>query len=324
MPQRGRLPLRWVLVGMLGLSLLTALGGRGLAATFRQGFRILLLGPSDVGTYLATAFSERWKTVGQGEQTSEALREAKDREDFLRQQVANLQLLLDEADAQLVDLHRLNRLFVPTAGEDYELIPAHVVAGESLPYSSRLMLSRGRNSGFQAGDPVMTRRRLATDRQKTMPKLYVLAQNALVGQLGKTWSYGAELILVTDEGFVAEVAILRDITIDRTFEGPTGQERLTDSNNRPIYTEGAGDGRSHLMIEGVPASQSVRAGDFVHTLPHGNYIPLGIPIGKVDRVWDDADEPGSQIVRVKPDADLERARRVYVFYPLGRRGSESE
>ena len=325
MAQRGRLPLRWVLAGLLAITTLTSLFGGSLARPLRRVFRYVLVAPSDVGMYLSTSLQRRVDDMTGRPDEGPSLEELRTRDQLLRQETARLRQRLADAEADLANLRVLRRAFQALPGRidsdlmdmPWELIPARVVGYESLPYGDRRTLGRGSSSGAGEGDLVITRRQLSTDRAKAVDQaLYVLGVNALVGKLGQTNAFTAELILLTDRKYSDQVIIYRDLTNPRMIPGDTAEVPLDERNNHILLGQASGDGETGLLIRGIAADARVLPGDYVLTGVKESFIPAPIPIGRVDDVVDDPQGAGTQIIHVTPDADLSALRRVYIVYPL--------
>jgi cell shape-determining protein MreC len=233
-------------------------------------------------------------------------------------------LLLEEQIASLrKELSGRNAVLRAMRGRGFacNLISARVVLTDSLPYGSTRQINVGTARGVQAGARATTRR-LWTDRAKALPAgLAALSTEALVGRIDKAWAYGARLRLVTDEAFQMRALVLRRLRTPRKIQvmrpGDAGWKPLDRINNLPIEVWIRGDGAG-IAIRDVPAGHNVLPGDRVVTRADESFLPYKIRIGKVVEVREQPDRGGFTTLRVRPAADLDSLRNVYVVYSLSR------
>ncbi|MFW6133686.1 MAG: rod shape-determining protein MreC [Planctomycetota bacterium] len=327
MRRRLRLSRQQVLAGLLCLCAVTAAVTTFLprvAGVVRAGAGSVLAPFGDASMYLATAARRR---VGRPEMVSADVHEELRREaDFLRARIAGLEQRLRDQQDRLRQARTFARLFEadPPGGIPYRLIPARVVARQSLPYGRGGAVNVGSAGGALAGAPVTTRHVLTRDPKALLPEPWgVIRDEALVGRISETWAFGARLALVTDPGCRVAVhvhRIIRDPDNPRQVrivrEGFARSVPLSPRNNAPIeaIAEGARDGSSVLVRE-VRSDHNVLPGDVVITRP-GAYLPAWLLVGKVAEVSEDVGHAGFVRLRVEPAADLDALRRVYIVKPL--------
>ncbi|HDZ21726.1 hypothetical protein LCGC14_0284870 [marine sediment metagenome] len=320
MAKRDGIPLQWVLTVMLGLSILMSVAGQGVARPAREMFQYVMIAPTDIGMYLATTFRRAFGDEGGQGLSAEQAEAINLRQRLLKNEVAYLRGRLADSEQRVRDLTNFQEMFGPAKSVNCVLIPARVVAGESLPYGDSRTVGVGERQGARAGDRVTTRR-LVTDRAKAMVKLNVLGANALVGYLGDTGAFTAKLILVTDRNFHTPAFVDRDLANARMIPGPTKEVPLTGKNNELIPCTAVGDGWSGMVVRGISADKRVQVGDWLVTSIPKTVFLNKVPIGTVVEVRDDPQQAGFQELIIAPDADLAALRRVYIVYPLWREGA---
>lgn len=320
MAKRDRISQRWMLVILMGLSILTALAGARAADPLRKIFRFFQVAPGDPSMYVVSALRG-------GDQVSSkpiTQAEAKDLEDklaILEYEAASYheRMVAYRAEAEELRNFQPEGSFGLAEGLNIELIPARVIADDSISYGHGRILRVNRGSGVARGDLVTTRR-LVTDRRKRMGKFGVLAGNFLVGRLGESGNFMAELVLVTDRNFQTHAKIYRDLANPRTIQGASGEEPLTVDNNDPLVCDAVGDGKVGLIVKSVPVGAVVLPGDALVTEIPTTLRPISVSIGTVEAVEDDSKNPSFQTVRVRPNVDLDALRNVYIVFPLPKEG----
>ena len=334
-----RLTVQRVLIILMGVSAITSLLGSRAAGKVRILTHWVIAPFGDAGMYVTNTVRtsvgrprtiteddlRRWEAEkhafeGRVVYLQARLSEQTAENQVLRGHVAHLQELLsgqrEEAPGEKGIFGRLQRAMPP-----YELIPARVVMRDSMPYGSTGILVFGGAAGLRPGARVTTRH-LLTDRAKALPEgRAAITDCVLVGQLAGTWAFGASLRLVTDRGFRVNGRIHRIIKDDqnpRMIEiielGKARSEPLTDENNQPVPAFAEGDGEG-LVATGISENYHILPGDVFATREDG-FVPAPMLVGKVVQVTKDPKEPGRVIVRIKPAADLDNLRLVYIVVPF--------
>ncbi len=115
----------------------------------------------------------------------------------------------------------------------------------------------------------------------------------LFGQIVEVEQYSSRVLLITDVSHAVPVQVNRNGV--RSIAGGTG--RL-----------------DRLELENVPVTADIKEGDLMETSGLGGRFPPGYPVGVVDSV---VIEPTSAfaLVRVRPNAQLDRSRHVLVVFP---------
>ncbi|HUS46738.1 MAG TPA: rod shape-determining protein MreC [Phycisphaerae bacterium] len=324
MSARVRLTKRNALVILMVLSLAAAILGKGLTARLRQVVHVFTAPLGDGGMYVVTSLRS-----GSGEQAARNLSLAEIQR--LIEENRRLREQLVEADRRIAteaqyrrdvagDVQRIRSSFFPSGDIACELIPARVVAADSMPYGQMRVLNQGAASGARRGAVVVSRL-LMTDRSKEMPpKLAVLTASAVVGKLAAAGAFTSELQLVTDRGFHMPGRILRRIDPNRPrrisvlAHGAAAVETLSERNNKPIPVPASGDGAGGMVVTGVPAYENVLPGDWLVTTDDDPYLRTEVRVGTVEKVTPDPDDQRLVRLRVRPFEDLASLRRVYILY----------
>jgi cell shape-determining protein MreC len=147
----------------------------------------------------------------------------------------------------------------------------------------------------------------------------------LVGRIDEAGAYTARLQLLTDRGFQMAGRIRRNIDPARprmvtVMEAGAAVVPLTPENNKEIEVIARGDGSSGMVVEYVKAYHNVLAGDLLVTSGEEAILPTEINVGVVTEVRPDAKDPHRSTLVVRPHADLDSLREVFVVVPLGAGG----
>jgi len=325
------------LAGMLAFSVLTSLMGPRASGPLREAAQYILTPFGDAGMHVAVSFNSRLDELGRRSIS----------QDEVTQLIEENERLQRKASALAVEIRRMlqqrkseDHLYGPVPYAQWRLVPARVVAVDALPYQPALTVNAGNNQGVGRG-ALVTKRRLITDRSKSLPELLPAIAElpvplgetsgaVLVGRIVGTGAHTATLRLVIDNGFRIGARIRRviDPVSPRTITLTTGEAKetlLTDQNNAPIDVVAAGDGRGRLIVKDVYAYDNVRVGDVLVTSGGEGLLPAEIHIGTVDEVSDDPERKGLFVhLVVSPAADTMTLRDVYIVVPVGALGSGGE
>lgn len=321
-----------ILTILMGCSLLVALFGGRVGDPLRSAVRYAIVPPGDGAMYLVTQFKERRRPAGSGLTDKQAEHLRKENE-ALRRQVYGLVQDRYKWWRRATIVERMRARFGASPRFPYDLIPARVVAGQSLPYGSARVLGAGEAQGAVAGAPVTTRG-LRTDRAKALlegsagvirppQNLMTVTSAVLVGRISWAGEFTATLQLVTDPGFRINARIRRIINRRNprmiVLPGGGSPVRLTADNNERIKVEveAAGDGKESLIVKRVAKAHAVRPGDRLVSRTDEYFLPVEISIGDVVVVEPDPDNPGFSTLLVKPHAELAALREVYIVVPRG-------
>ncbi|MBI5723699.1 MAG: rod shape-determining protein MreC [Planctomycetes bacterium] len=317
-----------VLMILLTASGITTLVGSGFSSRLR-GLASLPLAPlGDGGMYLSASVRERMKELASEQVSQEQARELKNTCEELRDTVISLEAGNEELRRRLEELQALrpggsekpaSRSFAPLE-YDYELIPAHVIMADSLPYSHGRLVNPKRSGAIAPGMPVAARR-LITDRLKNIPSgLPVINTMQLVGRIIESGPFTARMQLVTDRDFrsvPARIIRIIDPHNPRQVIINSAIQTLTEDINRPISVIVDGDGADGMTISDVPHDHQVRPGDRLATSGKDLALPAAIPIGTVTDVKGDPKNPSCVIIKVRPLMDLSAIRDVYIVWTPG-------
>jgi len=313
-----------VLAGLMVASLGASLLGPAVAGPLRNVARLVIAPAGEAGMYATTAVRH---------QLAEASREtiSQDEARRLRKENAFLRNTLAVTGDWLVALDRENKaiqyirthMYGQTRDMPSEVIRARIVGADSLPYSATRVVGAGSSHGASPGLFVTTRE-LWTDRRLALPKnLAAVTASAFVGRITESDAFTARLQLLTDRAFRLDVQIHRVVQNPEsprlvtiaTGDGPDRIEQLT-SVHPDIKASARGDGAQGMVIPHVRRRHEFRPGDLVLTRSTDGAVGAAVPVGLVDRVDDDADEPGLFVsLHVKPHANLPALREVYVIVP---------
>lgn len=332
MKVRARLTKRRLLLVLIGGAGVMALLGPDAAGPLRRTVHYALAPLGDAGMYLTTGFRSHFGATA-GENLSPAeLRHLTETNRMLRGRLVELERKLAEYWRQE---KQKRRLYGQLRDFPCELIPARVVAADSLPYAQTRILNAGRTHGARPGAMVTTRE-LLTDRSKAIPpgraaivdttlpmRLAAITSAALVGELTKeTGAFTARLRLLTNPDFEIPAVIHRVIDVRRPRKitvltaGAAASQTLGPANNAPIPVMARGDGRSEMVVHAA-AVHNIKIGDWLMTSYTSGFLPAGIRVGEVVGVTDDSKHPGFVNLRIRPHADPASLREVYIVEPLG-------
>lgn len=316
-----------VLAVLLAAAVILAFLGAGVSRHLRNTANYILAPFGEGGMYVATAFKAHSGKLGQ---------RAISPKEALHLTEINVELMgrLKTVEAELARVIRTQVILRGLYGQipygQWELIPAQVIGSGSLPYGEVRALNVGENNRATAGAQVTTRR-ILTDRSKALPNsLATISSTALVGELTSTGAFTSELRLVTDRGFRTAAKILRMINPDNprkitVTKGANASERPLRSSDPPLDVWAQGNGRGVLIVRGVNAYDNVLPGDWLVTGGNDSALPGRIRIGKVVEVQDDPQQRGLFVnLRVKPHADLQSLREVFIVLPIGARKKDQE
>jgi len=307
---------------LLALSAIASVMGPRVSRPLREATGSVLSPLSDVPMWAVTRLGARVPAAGQERITAEEAAELRRRIDELNRLVAFLRYQAEVHRARGEDLANFQRMYGPTRDLACELIPARVVAAGSLPYDSTRTLTRSSRRKVREGSAVTTRQ-LVTSRSKALPPLLRVVQaNFLVGRITVSGAFTARLQLVTDRDFEIYGRIRRVISSQpremvTVTEGDLPRTTpLTPASNDPIEVIARGDGARHLIVPDVEEQHKVQPGDLLVTsTDHGN-VPTEIHIGEVVKVKADAKDARRVTLVVRPHADLENIRDVYILSPV--------
>ncbi len=319
---RSKITRRNVLAAAMLLSVALALVPHALTERLRDVTHLALAPFADGSMYVETTLRARLQALGgRGLSPREA--------DALRSRVEELELVVQRLQTRSErsrDIARTATNFRYNYGplEDLkcELIPARVVALESLPYGQMRVLNPGQSARLLAGAPVTTRQ-IVHDCSKALPKRLAVVNAAyFLGTLTEeTRSFTARLRLVTDREFRLRARVRRRIDAQhsrlvRDLSGDAAELMLTPENNRPIDAWGQGDGVARLVLPKVSALHEIRPGDYVYAYPDGAFAEIELYIGTVERVEPDHQDRRYVTVIVAPAADMSTLRDVFILHPL--------
>jgi len=323
-----RLSKKQLLILLLIASSAFVLLGSEASQRLRRVVHPVLAPLGDGGMYLATLVKLQVRRItAKGLTGAEADELRRRNEEFRGRLIA-----VEGEHARLLrQRHEMDSLFERSfSGFPCKLLPARVVGYESLPYGHSRVVNAGSRRGVVPGALVTTRRML-TDRSKSLPPpLAVISSTAVVGRLTDAGPFTARLQLLTDPGFTIVANIYRTLNprdsrwITSYTEAGAIEQRLSEGNNSLIEVVARGDGTGLMVIKQVEEYHNVLPGDWLLSSGKEAFLPALVRIGKVVEVTRPTKHPGFVTLKVKPHADLESLREVYIIYPLGKPKDDSD
>jgi rod shape-determining protein MreC len=204
------------------------------------------------------------------------LRRASSENQYLRQQVDQMQTELRDTRERAARADRLEKMFQLTTTAEYKTVVAHVIARDPSMWFDSLIIDKGRLAGVEVNMPVV-------------------APGGIVGRVVSTSPLSAQVMLLTDEKSGAG-AVVGELNGESSAFGAI---------------KGMGE-RGLLEMRYVSELEKVHAGDAVMTTGQDAIYPPGYKIGDVVEVQR-ASGTQPQIIRVRPSAGLDRLKEVAVL-----------
>lgn len=316
MSSAGKNHIVWILVVLMAISVATTLLGPSAAGKLRAMVHWAFAPLGDAGMYLTTNVKQltRPRTIVKQDRAEQLLED----NEALRRKVQYLESELHRATQTLQSGRGVfSRLFRPSRAVPVRLVPARVVAGDSMPYGWTRILNTGRRNDAEKGAFVL-QCRVQTDRAEPFGKKYpVLSTAGLVGRIIESGPFTARVQFVIDAGFDVRGQIHRviDPRNPRLIQANDQLVRLRDANNVPVDVTAFGDGAVGLVVPEVRKVHSIRPGDVLQVRPDVGALPAPAIIGTVTDVLDDAEHAGMVQLRVRPAVDFPSLREVFVVVP---------
>ncbi len=168
---------------------------------------------------------------------------AREENDLLKEELAQLKRDLDKANEERAELLRLRKFFALEVPEDWTALATRVIAGKLGAYASleSIVIDKGYLSGAKVGSPLMT-------------------EQYLVGRVLKASPTKAMVLLINDFG--SKVAVVSE------------QTRLHG------VLSGSGHGQP-LEVHFINQDSSLLEGETLYTSGLDDAFPKGIPVAKV-------------------------------------------
>ena len=214
----------------------------------------------------------RW--VGNGVETVVSIRRLQEENRVLKQEIARLRSELGELEAYRTENQRLREIAGVRERLAREVVVAQVVGRSYNQWFASVTLNRGADDGLKAGLPVVN-------------------AQGVVGHIESVTANTARVLLLID--------------------GKSAIGGMVKSSEVPVLVEGTGDpsGRQALVRTLVLGHELV-PGDEVVTSGLSHIFPKGVPIGVIERVYDDAVGLRQQAV-LRPYVDFNRLDWVTVI-----------
>jgi hypothetical protein len=255
---------RTVFLGCFLCATIVLLVPHSLTSKCQYGFRRVFCVPLGISRSLTLAA----KTPTPPEISSQEHLELRQAFQRLTNHAANLTAVIAKQEATI---DRLTQSRTEPEWEKLGFVPANVFTALG---DDHVVINRGFRDGVES-------------------KYFILANNAIVGQVTETNRHQATIELVSDEGAFLPVYI----------DTPTTKGILR------------GLGQGHCAIQNVAHARPVKAGQSVYT--HNQRGLLGIPIvvGYVSACDRDEEKPHLWNIKMKPAATLEQLGQVDVILP---------
>ena len=312
----GKLTKRRTLAALVALAMAFALLPQGASNWLRSGISPLLTPLGDPGMYLALAFRSHLGYLKSGKVVPQASPEDVS---YYKGMAAYWKLQAEQQRSSLQTLLGFSELFGPSRDLPADLVPARVVGEDALPYGATALVNAGERSGVGQGQLVVLH-----DRSKAIQgsRLAVVTASMLVGEVVESSAFTARVRLVSDRAFKTSAHVFRVIeprkprTVMITSGSAASRQTLTAANNNLLPVEARGDGQGRLIVESAKAYDNILPGDLLITSGQSQLLPVGIRIGTVTAVEDDAEHPQRVRLTVVPEVDLQALRDVLIVVPL--------
>ena len=202
----------------------------------------------------------------------------------LRQQLLVVGSRIERLQELEGENRRLRELLSSSARIEDRVLVASVLGVDIDPVSSGLVLDKGTQHGIQRGQSVID-------------------ANGVLGQVDHAGPISSTVVLITDASHALPVMVARN-------------------GLRSVAVGGGSSGGLDLAY--VPRDADITVGDLLLSSGLGGRFPPGYPAATVVRVEEDRGGGGYAQVRLRPVADLERAREVLVVFPSDGAGEDDD
>ncbi|WP_108649182.1 rod shape-determining protein MreC [Dongshaea marina] len=194
------------------------------------------------------------------------------------QQLKKNQFLLQEQLLQLSDLQhenqRLRQLLKAPMPKPYPEKMAEIMSVVSDPFSQQVVINRGLLDGVYQGQPVLN-------------------DQGIVGQVLHVGTNTSRVLLISDPSHSIPVRVQR--------------------NDERAIVSGTGEPDS-LVLNNIPRSTDIKAGDLLVSSGLGGRFPEGIPVARVT-LFQYIEGRAFARVEAKPVADLSRLHYLLLVWP---------
>ena len=328
---RGILSKGRVLAALMAASVAASLLGPAAAGPLRKLARLVIAPPGEVGMYASTAVAHHVEAAMRDTISQDEARRFQAENTYLHSVVAAMARNLADTRKGIADIRSICKDLYGKSDMPSDLIRARVVGLDSLPYTATRVVSARGSDGTGNGNLVTTRE-LWTDRPVRLPeKLAAITASALVGRITESDSYTARLQLVTDRSFDIGVQIHRVVGGPKhtrwiTVVTKSGPQRVKlTARHLNIMAKAGGTGGPLMVIPHIHKHHEVRPGDVVLTRSDDAAVGAPIPVGRVERMDDDDEQPALfATLLVRPYANLGLLREVYIIVPPKRPGANGD
>jgi cell shape-determining protein MreC len=196
------------------------------------------------------------------------------------------------------------------------VIPARVVAADSMASRDAIVIDRGTSDGVAVGDWVVSHGFVAPGVAGKQAAIDLLREECLLGQIVEATPLTSRLELLTDAFRRPPMRVRIARVEEDDLVGPV--------EDFALY--GKGDGA--MAIPDVPRqlhqAAKVRVGDLVISSPDEAGLPIAMVIGQIDRIEPDEKNPHLSHVFASPRIDTSTLRNVYVIHAGADEGRNGE
>lgn len=217
-----------------------------------------------------------------------------------RRQVASLSLRVRQLQETNRELTRVRDRGLNVG----RLIPAQIVAGDSLPWRDSRLIDQGTLRGVRRGHTVVSNYGVtAGQNEGVQAGMSILVGESLVGEIVQVSTHTSRVLLITDPE-----ATPRWIRVGHQTEQGIVYVR------EEMLLKGVGNGRmrisdvSHDYIE----RQEIELGDWVVSTGADRQLPVQLVVGRIVDMRRDDDNAVLYNLTVEPLVDVRQLRRVYI------------
>lgn len=215
--------------------------------------------------------------------------------------LAVMQTRITELEQMTKELTGLRKLGIRGG----RLIPANIVASDSLPWRESRLIDQGALAGVKRDAAVTSRLLLDVGRQSDVVEgMSVLAGEVLVAEVEQAHTHTSRVVLLTDPAARSRLVRI----------GRRGQDEFTCL---PAEFVLHGIGRNRMEVRGVSHEyidrQDIRPGDIVLASASDERLPVPLVVGRITETRRSDDNGVLYDLVVEPAVDAARLRRIWVL-----------
>jgi len=186
------------------------------------------------------------------------------------------------------------------------LIPAKIVAGDSLSWRDARLVDRGTLRGVRTGSVVLSAYFVNIgEKEEVEDGMMVLAGETLVGQVVRVSTHTAQLLLVTDPASRPRLVQIIHLGDDQESYIPEGSA---------FFLHGLGNGRMEIkdVDQDFIRRREIQPNDLVVLAETNSQLPLPVVVGRIKDIRQDDNNRVLYRLIVEPECDLKKIRSVYI------------